>query len=666
MQVAAATRRALIMTRMSSLPAGVLREGSATPSPDVLALRAGPLSLELTDGMLRYVSHGEHEVLRRLHVAVRDQHWDTVPGVIVTRDVRVEADAFQLTLDGRHRRGDIDVEWRGTVRGDSDGTLTFLVDLEARSTFLRNRIGLVILHPQECAGARCHALHTDGSYTGTIFPTAVTSAQPLDALQDLAGLSHEVVPDLWAELRFQGDEFETEDQRNWIDASFKTYSTPLRVPYPVRVVAGSRIQQSVVLRLIDERKTKSATTMAWLASTSARATIQLEPDPGKRLPALGLGLASHQEPLGRQALARLSHLRPAHLRVDLHASAPDWPGALARANSSARALDTHLEVALFADDDRSLPRIASECVKLEARIARWLAFDETGAAASPEWFESARQILRPLGAPVGSGTNGDLYDLRDSRLERASYDLITFSINPQVHATDRAALAEALTAIPHTLAHARTRGDGRPVVVSPVTFKPRGNPAANARPSSPNEDGLPAEVDPRQMSLFGAAWTLGALIALAAGQAQAVTLFETTGWLGVMERSSGSPLPQQFRSVPDGVFPLYHVLADFADFVGGRLIPLAARTPAEARTVVAALLTDGANGTTLLIANLSRYEQFVESAFAPRARWRRSLTEDNAEAAMREPEEFRLARVASEPTTANLTLRPFEYLRLDL
>ena len=30
-------------------------------------------------------------------------------------------------------------------------------------------------------------------------------------------------------IRFEGDLFEMEDQRNWTDASYKTYSTPLRI-----------------------------------------------------------------------------------------------------------------------------------------------------------------------------------------------------------------------------------------------------------------------------------------------------------------------------------------------------------------------------------------------------------------------------------------------------
>ena len=55
----------------------------------------------------------------------------------------------------------------------------------------------------------------------------------------MRAISHEVVPGLMAEVRFEGETFEMEDQRNWTDASYKTYCTPLSLPYPVEVKEGT-------------------------------------------------------------------------------------------------------------------------------------------------------------------------------------------------------------------------------------------------------------------------------------------------------------------------------------------------------------------------------------------------------------------------------------------
>ena len=45
--------------------------------------------------------------------------------------------------------------WKGVIEGDEQGTITYTMDGVARSTFLRNRIGFCVLHPSDCAGARC-------------------------------------------------------------------------------------------------------------------------------------------------------------------------------------------------------------------------------------------------------------------------------------------------------------------------------------------------------------------------------------------------------------------------------------------------------------------------------------------------------------------------------
>ena len=53
----------------------------------------------------------------------------------------------------------------------------------------------------------------------------------------------ELADGLWARFEFEGDLFEMEDQRNWTDASFKTYSTPISLGWPHRAQAGQEIRQ---------------------------------------------------------------------------------------------------------------------------------------------------------------------------------------------------------------------------------------------------------------------------------------------------------------------------------------------------------------------------------------------------------------------------------------
>ena len=75
-------------------------------------------------------------------------------------------------------------------------------------------------------------------------PELISPDQPAMAIRTL---SHEAAPGLSVSCRLEGDIFEMEDQRNWTDASFKTYVRPVALPRPFKVAAGERIVQSVTI-----------------------------------------------------------------------------------------------------------------------------------------------------------------------------------------------------------------------------------------------------------------------------------------------------------------------------------------------------------------------------------------------------------------------------------
>jgi D-apionolactonase len=105
-------------------------------------LCAGPLRMRFENGDLRYIKWGGHEILRRVYAAVRDRNWDTIPSQISNLQCSIQEDSFQLSYDATHREREIDFVWRGEITGDEAGTIRFTFDGEARSTFLRNRIGV--------------------------------------------------------------------------------------------------------------------------------------------------------------------------------------------------------------------------------------------------------------------------------------------------------------------------------------------------------------------------------------------------------------------------------------------------------------------------------------------------------------------------------------------
>ncbi len=639
----------------TQLSLNVIRYGREEPLPEAVELRAGPLRMRFENGDLRYIKFGEHEVMRRIYAALRDHNWNTIPAEITNLKFEIGDDSFHVNYDATHREREIDFVWHGEIIGESNGTIRFTFDGAARSTFWRNRLGFCVLHPAELAGQACRVRYANGSAFVTAFPSLVAAEQPVAAIHDLGSVAHEVAPDAWAEVFFSGDLFEMEDQRNWTDASYKTFCTPLRLPFPVEVVAETRITQTVELRL------HAAAPIVPMAEVNEPSRVILSSKAQLvALPPIGFGLSAHALTTGE--CERLKTLRPSHLRVDLTLTESNFASVFARACNEAERLDAPLEIALFFGDNAAaeLPSLVALLHEHHPCIARWLIFDTNAKTTTAQSLQLARAALSSFGAPIGGGTNADFYQLNQFRPSSELMDFVTFSMNPQTHAFDNASLVETLTAIPHPIHSAREYFNDLPVVISPITLKPRFNPVATGEMTEA-ADALPANVDARQMSLFGAAWTLGALKRLAESGATSVTCFETTGWRGVMETEAGSPLPNQFHSIPGAVFPLYHVLADVAEFAGGEVVATQSSDPLKVEVMQ---LQHGAR-RTLLLANLTNELQTAMMTGIEAATRLRRLHEHNAEAAMRAPERFRTEWEASKFTSNEIQLSPFEIVRLD-
>jgi len=560
--------------------------------------------------------------------------------------------------------------WRGEIVGNADGTIQFTFDGEAGSTFLKNRIGFCVLHPiRECAGAPCRVEHADGSTARSSFPKLVAAEQPMKDLHDLRALAHEIAPGVWAEVRFEGEAFEMEDQRNWIDASYKTFCTPLRLPFPVEIKAGTKVRQGVTLRLVampDARcpmpdfKTPRAT------ENRAADIVNLEiGSVAAPLPSLGLSCSSNREPANLPNKKRFAVLGLCHLRTDVHLLDPEWRHDLLLSRQEANVLNLAMEVAIHVSgrQESDFAELAELLGEPPTRLSRCLVFDPEGKPASPELLRLMREHLSGLGIPIGGGTNADFYQLNQSRPTAEWCDFICWSMNPQVHAFDNASLAETPSAIPAQVESAREYFPGKPLIVSPVTLKPRFNPVATGKQSGPVSGELPPQVDPRQMSLFGAGWTLGAIKHLAESGVDSVTLYETTGWRGVMETEAGSPLPDKFPSIAGAVFPLYHVLADVGEFAGGEVVVCNSSDP----VAVEGMVLRKAGRMAVLLANLTDQPQVARvTGLQPLLR-ARLLDEANVIAAMTEPRKFRANPGGSAEIiagTLEVELRPYGLARL--
>jgi hypothetical protein len=631
------------------LPRNVILSGQEADAPSAAPLRAGPVEVRFVAGDLRYFRCDGHEVLRRVYAAVRDRNWGTVPAVLSEVKIDAKKDRFRITYTADHREGPIHFRWQAAIEGAPEGTITFSMDGKALTTFARNRIGLCVHHPLEgFAGRPCSIETTGGQVVEGTAPAEVTPHQPF---RNLWAVTHEAAPGLRSEVRFEGEVFEMEDHRNWTDASFKTYGTPLDLPFPVEVPAGSVVRQRVTFRLL-----RRAARLAPAARPKAvPLTLGKEEVP---LPRIGLAARRASWNPAPEQLDRLRRLHLSHLRVDADALTGEGPVELQ--------LGIPLEVVLLAgaEVERQLQSAADFVRERKLEAARWIVLDSGSPVTTEATARRARRIVGP-GVLIG-GTRGNFAELNRNRPPAGRFDGLAFTANPQVHAFDNLTLAENGAAFGDVIRTARSFAGGAPVFVSPVTLRVQFNPAATGAAAPVASGALPPEVDPRQMSLLGAGYTAAAFKHLAEAGAAGVTFYETAGWKGVMESAEGSPQPARFRSIAGSVFPVWHLLADLGEFRDGRVIPSVSGEPLAVEAV--ALRSGGF--TRLIVVNLSAEVQTVAipSVLAGAASRLRVLDAASAVAAMTEPERQRapLARAAlRNPAPMTLRLDAFALATLD-
>ena len=514
--------------------------------------RSGPWSLELRDDEFADIAYDGRVVLRSARAVVRDRNWDTA-GLIVDR---VDASGIALTLHVQSTG--LGADLRGIVRAEvrGPGRLRVLTDLESATEFATNRTGLVVLHPPALAGAALHVRHPDGAVAHSRFPERISPHQP--AL-DIAGLSwsHD---GLEVDVRFTGDVFEMEDQRNWTDASYKTYSRPLALPFPYTLAAGERVVQAID---IDVSGTPTA------ADPDPVARIRLEEGPP--LPAIGVSASTAPDPAPAQRWQADGAGWPATVLVELDLATRNWRAALDRAarrhpadpsrrSASERPRDEAaprpLDVRFVLDE--SHPASIDEAVHAlrGLPIARVTAFPPTGPARHVSDLDAIARLRHALAEAgldisVVGGVRSHLTELNREhhRLPRG-LDGIVFSSTPLFHSLSTAQLVESLPMQRIVATQGVSIAAGIPVHIGPISLRPHFNDVATTPPPMPEHDDLRDgygsalldAVDARQSAPQLAAWAVASAAALAVPGVATLAYFEEWGPRGV-RTADGTALP---------------------------------------------------------------------------------------------------------------------------
>jgi D-apionolactonase len=520
-------------------------------------LNASALALTFACPDVASVLIGGTELLRRVGVRVRPRGWGTVPAVVSDLDARADDAGFEVRFSARHDDGELAVSWTGTVEG-GHGALSFEMDGRFERDAAYARVGIVLLHPPAVtAGRPFRARGPDGPQTGTlprlVGPQLVVDGVIQPLFPAFEELEVDIVPGRTLVLELEGDVFEMEDQRNWTDASFKTYSTPVGLPVPHRAHAGQEVRQRVRAHVRGARR-------APRPGAPRPVRLVVGAPLGRTVPPVGVGLGD--SPVPDAAVVRA--LRPAYLRLEgVDPATVRDADALVPLELAVRVPDERAEA------ERRLETLAGALGRSEARVERIALLSAGAEVTRPRDVALARACLQ---VPLVAGSDANFAELNRARaLAREPVDGLAFAVNPQVHDEDDDLVLQAAGAQRDAVTTARSFAGGLPVHVGPITFGPRGSGGA----------------DPRLTTSYGAAWTVASAAALASAGAASATYFALSGDEGVAR---------------DGeLLPVGRVLSAVCAWRGLELLAVDGADPQR----VAVLAVATAEGPSALVANVT-------------------------------------------------------------
>ena len=146
--------------------------GTDEPASATRLLKAGPVTVELDGGNLRYIRYLGHEAIRAVSYVVRDEFWGTFNPALAGMKIEEGADGFEVAYQAICGDGARQLKYEARISGGVDGTVRFQGRGAAVTEFLTNRTGFVVLHPIEgVSGRPVTVQHVDGRKVETRFPT---------------------------------------------------------------------------------------------------------------------------------------------------------------------------------------------------------------------------------------------------------------------------------------------------------------------------------------------------------------------------------------------------------------------------------------------------------------------------------------------------------------
>ena len=469
----------------------------------------GLINMLLVDGDLRKIKIGSEEIIQRIFFAVRDKEWLNVPYAVT--GFRKEIKDKKQLYDYQLLFHEPPVHFISTVTVTlDDRTITIEAHGKPLSSFLKNRIGFCLHLPLRVRNKRYKVIHPDGSSVTSVFPDLVSPHQPSINIASVEWST----ADYDVNLSFEGDIFEMEDQRNWTDASYKIYSTPLALPFPVEIDERDAVYQKIVVSCFPQR----------IAEKNVHNSPNTE-QPDKTFSWPDIGIACPKDISSVSFLLTEGRELPfSFFRIDFRFYQPEWKNTACNEIMIAHALNVKIDAFLYLGNNHVAQ--ADDFIKWVNALPVQPEFHSIGLLSYESFVLTDERLQQISGllrsrfprVPVGGGTDANFAQINRNRPDASCLDFICYSIQPQEHASDPFSIIENIQGQADTVRTSLSFGTGKEVHIASLSFFRRFN--ANTDFVSP--DGVMREYA-CMGTHFEAGWFVGALHQLISAGAKLIT-----------------------------------------------------------------------------------------------------------------------------------------------
>lgn len=461
------------------------------------------------DGDLRKINIQGEEIIQRIYFAVRDEEWLNIEHRVKNFETGISGTTTTYSYDLIFQKNKVDFTARLAIKIEGNKLVIEALG-KASSDFLKNRIGLCLHLPSSLKGTPCNVSHTDHTSSSTVLPRLVSPHQPIKKISQIELQFYRFS----AKIDFEGDIFEMEDQRNWTDASYKIYSTPLELPFPVEVKRGDLFYQKISVTVLPDVHFEE-----YSGNGDQNIRQQILPSP-----LLGTIIPDNLSSDGMNHFLENNSFPFSFLRIDFHLYSDRWEEKVRNSMLFAQKMNIPVYAMLYFSKqyNREMEAFKSFCKHYSLQqLIQFVALLSSEEFVFPD--DQRQYLVSELcpffpDARIGAGTDANFAQLNRNYPSARELDFVCYSIQPQEHASDRLSITENIMGQYDTVKTAQTLGNDMPVHITSLSLFRRFN--ANVE-KIVSDNHIPNY--PYAGSHFEAAWFIGALYELIVAGAKTIT-----------------------------------------------------------------------------------------------------------------------------------------------